>query len=158
MPREFPLPAQSAVKVSIGSIGGALDSAALRTVRKVVGHAISSGTVDIFVVTSPSNNGSNPIEGGISFCAEAGSYIVDFQFNEFINELKSIQPNQGTFYNIDLLDSCPVTIENDENGGEGQFCTQDAKICPDGSGVGRVPPSCEFSPCPTESKPKLNTK
>lgn len=27
-------------------------------------------------------------------------------------------------------------------------CTADAKICPDGSGVGRIPPNCEFAPCP----------
>ncbi len=27
-------------------------------------------------------------------------------------------------------------------------CTEDAKICPDGSAVGRVPPDCEFAPCP----------
>ncbi|MBM3282342.1 MAG: hypothetical protein FJY86_03315 [Candidatus Diapherotrites archaeon] len=27
-------------------------------------------------------------------------------------------------------------------------CTDDAKICPDGSSVGRIPPSCEFAPCP----------
>lgn len=33
-------------------------------------------------------------------------------------------------------------------------CTQDAKICPDGSGVGRMGPNCEFAPCPTpQSKP-----
>lgn len=30
------------------------------------------------------------------------------------------------------------------------FCTLDAKICPDGSAVGRVAPSCEFAPCPGE--------
>lgn len=29
------------------------------------------------------------------------------------------------------------------------FCTQDAKLCPDGSYVGRIPPSCDFSPCPS---------
>lgn len=28
-------------------------------------------------------------------------------------------------------------------------CTQEAKLCPDGSSVGRVPPACEFAPCPT---------
>ena len=28
-------------------------------------------------------------------------------------------------------------------------CTADAKVCPDGSGVGRVPPNCEFAPCPS---------
>ncbi|MFZ2150507.1 MAG: hypothetical protein WAZ12_01775 [Candidatus Absconditicoccaceae bacterium] len=28
-----------------------------------------------------------------------------------------------------------------------QACTQEAKICPDGSAVGRTGPNCEFSPC-----------
>jgi len=28
------------------------------------------------------------------------------------------------------------------------ICTQDAKLCPDGSYVGRVGPNCEFAPCP----------
>lgn len=28
------------------------------------------------------------------------------------------------------------------------ICTLDAKICPDGSSVGRVPPNCDFAPCP----------
>lgn len=28
-------------------------------------------------------------------------------------------------------------------------CTLEAKLCPDGSSVGRVPPNCEFAPCPT---------
>lgn len=27
-------------------------------------------------------------------------------------------------------------------------CTMDARQCPDGSFVGRVPPSCNFAPCP----------
>ncbi len=27
-------------------------------------------------------------------------------------------------------------------------CTMDAKMCPDGSAVGRVGPSCDFAPCP----------
>jgi putative hemolysin len=28
------------------------------------------------------------------------------------------------------------------------MCTADAKICPDGTGVGRIPPDCEFAQCP----------
>lgn len=28
-------------------------------------------------------------------------------------------------------------------------CTMEAKLCPDGSYVGRTGPNCEFSPCPT---------
>lgn len=31
---------------------------------------------------------------------------------------------------------------------EGISCTLDAKICPDGSSVGRILPDCEFAPCP----------
>lgn len=33
------------------------------------------------------------------------------------------------------------------------FCTRDAKVCPDGSEVGRIPPDCEFAACPEPSKP-----
>jgi len=29
-------------------------------------------------------------------------------------------------------------------------CTQEAKICPDGSSVGRTGPNCEFAECPSE--------
>lgn len=28
-------------------------------------------------------------------------------------------------------------------------CTEEAKVCPDGSRVGRQSPSCDFTPCPT---------
>lgn len=31
---------------------------------------------------------------------------------------------------------------------EGVACTMDAMECPDGSFVGRVPPQCNFAPCP----------
>jgi hypothetical protein len=33
-----------------------------------------------------------------------------------------------------------------------QFCTQEAKVCPDGSAVGRTGPNCEFAPCPMLGK------
>ncbi len=35
-------------------------------------------------------------------------------------------------------------------------CTMDAKICPDGSGVGRIPPDCEFAPCPESNETKCD--
>jgi hypothetical protein len=31
-------------------------------------------------------------------------------------------------------------------------CTEEAKLCPDGSAVGRIPPNCEFAQCPSEGK------
>jgi hypothetical protein len=36
-------------------------------------------------------------------------------------------------------------------------CTQEAKICPDGSAVGRSGPECAFAPCPSEQKPDTRT-
>lgn len=35
-----------------------------------------------------------------------------------------------------------------EGGLEGQACTMEAKICPDGTAVGREGPNCEFAACP----------
>jgi hypothetical protein len=93
------------VNISIGSTGGALDDAALRTVRQVIGHAIASSTVDTFIVYSP-RVGSIPIEGGLSACAEAGFNTNNEQFTAFINELQSIHPKSGTFYNIERTASC----------------------------------------------------
>lgn len=29
-------------------------------------------------------------------------------------------------------------------------CTMEARLCPDGSYVGRTGPNCEFAPCPSE--------
>lgn len=34
-----------------------------------------------------------------------------------------------------------------------QACTEDARICPDGSSVGRTGPNCDFAPCPTSVTP-----
>lgn len=43
----------------------------------------------------------------------------------------------------------PPVEDGGGNGDDDQvFCTQDAKMCSDGSFVGRVPPTCEFAPCP----------
>ncbi|MCL9972155.1 MAG: MliC family protein [Candidatus Pacebacteria bacterium] len=39
-------------------------------------------------------------------------------------------------------------IPNLEQSPQPVACTLDAKICPDGSAVGRTAPSCEFAPCP----------
>ncbi len=38
---------------------------------------------------------------------------------------------------------------------EQKACTMEAKLCPDGSAVGRSGPNCEFAPCPTSSPSML---
>ena len=94
-----------AVNISIGSIGGSLDNAALRTVRQVIGFAVGTSTVDKFIVYSP-KAGSIPIEGGLSACAEAGFGTSNTTFNAFIQQLRSINPKPGTFYNVELTATC----------------------------------------------------
>lgn len=37
-------------------------------------------------------------------------------------------------------------------------CTMEAKICPDGSAVGRTGPNCEFAPCPGDTPEWLAIK
>ncbi len=58
----------------------------------------------------------------------SGNNISDFDLNVIKNKL----PNTTIITN----DSAPVA------------CTMDAKICPDGSAVGRTAPNCEFAACP----------
>ncbi|QMS92110.1 hypothetical protein HUN01_32605 [Nostoc edaphicum CCNP1411] len=95
-----------AVNISIGSIGGSLDNAALRTIRQVIGFAVGTSTVDKFIVYSPKDGSPIPIEGGLSACAEAGFGISNTRFNAFIQELRSINPKAGTFYNLELTATC----------------------------------------------------
>lgn len=40
---------------------------------------------------------------------------------------------------------------------DGKACTLEARMCPDGSYVGRTGPSCEFARCPGEAKPTSTT-
>lgn len=41
---------------------------------------------------------------------------------------------------------------------EGVVCTMDAKLCPDGSYVGRTGPNCEFAACPGEGETNSEVK
>jgi len=43
----------------------------------------------------------------------------------------------------------PPRNEKPKNGGAA--CTQEAKLCPDGSSVSRTGTDCEFAPCPGEN-------
>jgi hypothetical protein len=126
-----------AVNIIIGSIGGPVDDAALQTVRQVIGYAVARGTVETFLVVS-----RGEIEEGFSACAEAGFATPQEALTDFVRQLQSIHPQSGTFFNVHPTASC---LRNADVG-----CTMDAKECPDGSFVGRVPPSCEFAPCPGE--------
>jgi hypothetical protein len=94
-----------AVIINFGSIGGVLDTAAIRVARQLIGYSVANGTVDNFAVPKRPVGAPIPIEGGFTACAEAYS-VTDGRFNAFIQELKSIRPKSGTFYNVTLTATC----------------------------------------------------
>ncbi|NCC71568.1 carbohydrate-binding protein, partial [bacterium] len=50
-------------------------------------------------------------------------------------------------------------LSNDDNDNSSIICTEEAKICPDGSSVVRVGPNCEFAACPDfEEENKSNQR
>lgn len=51
-------------------------------------------------------------------------------------------------------DAIPHPAPKGEEGQGQVMCTMDAKICPDGTGVGRTGPNCAFAPCPGETPSK----
>ena len=94
--------ASRAVNINIGSSGGGLDNNALQDIRKLLGKAVASGTVDDFVVFSPRVGGPIPIEGGLSACAEKGFNASETKFAAFVSQLHSIHPRSGPFSMLSL--------------------------------------------------------
>jgi hypothetical protein len=116
-----------AANISLGSTGGALDNAALKTTRKLIAHAIISNTVDSFIVYSPKVGGPIFREGGLSACVEAGFSATPQEFSLFVEKLRAIHPKQGTFLNIELAANC------NSNPSETESCGGiTAKQCPSG--------------------------
>lgn len=51
-----------------------------------------------------------------------------------------------------------MDIANKDGNSSIKACTEEAKICPDGSAVGRTGPNCEFAACPSEDSQTVNWK
>lgn len=58
----------------------------------------------------------------------------------------------SAFYYYKANPQTPTLSPTPEAPAQGVACTEEAKICPDGSAVGRTGPNCEFAPCPTVAK------
>jgi hypothetical protein len=126
-----------AVNITLGSTGVALDSAALRAVRKLVGQAITADTVDTFSVYSPRVGGPVPIEGGLIACAEAGFASTPHNFTHFVDRLRDIRPKLGTFLNVELTDRCkPIddSLPTACGGIAGAACSDAKEYCDFGGG------------------------
>lgn len=74
---------------------------------------------------------STAVGNGAQITIENGYLTMSGDDNEFI---------------FSLIEEMEEEAANEEE--EIVYCTADAMMCPDGSYVGRVPPSCEFAACP----------
>jgi hypothetical protein len=66
------------------------------------------------------------------------------------SDIDELPPAPNSLEGVDTLDE-PLLESPQDDDAEMIACTMDAKECPDGSFVGRVPPSCEFAACPPPS-------
>lgn len=152
---------ERAVNVNIGSTGGVMDSMSVNKVRKAIGHAITDGTVDTLYVYSPRMNGPIFREGGLSLCAETGFSATSKSFSDFIQQLRSIHPQSGTFYNVELTQACePIGATRPLSCGgiQGKQCASIQQYCNFGIGqckIADVEGTCEDKPsgCPDQYKP-----
>lgn len=126
-----------AVNINIGGTGGAVDKASVRQVRKVIGHGFADGAADTVYVYAPRVGGPIPHEGGLSLCAEAGFSSTPKTFKAFVQQLRSIHPPSGTFYNVELTASCkPVGAAQPLacGGIQGKQCPDSGQYCDLGAG------------------------
>ena len=68
----------------------------------------------------------------------------DVRTKDLFMELKRIL--NETEPDLILIDQILSTFKF--TGSEPVSCTKEAKLCPDGTSVGRTGPNCEFAPCP----------
>jgi hypothetical protein len=50
---------------------------------------------------------------------------------------------------VNIVERIPSA--DNQSGDGGTMCTMEAKLCPDGSAVGRSGPNCDFAPCQDSS-------
>ena len=87
-----------------------------------------------------------PFEATLEF--QKPEFIGDFSKRGFLI-LKKDNPS-GLPEHDDSVEILVVFAEVTASTTMPTACTMEAKLCPDGSAVGRVGPKCEFAPCPTE--------
>jgi len=87
-------------------------------------------------------------------------FIFVIRYELYKNVLKKISIGALIFTPTFIILTFPLLIftsifpVNEEIGKVA--CTMEAKMCPDGSAVGRTGPNCEFAPCPTPIEGQTN--
>ncbi len=81
-----------------------------------------------------------------------GGNITEFKEVRLGTTTKKSVTQSGYTITLDSATENTATITvTKEKEPEPVFCTQEAKLCPDGSYVGRTGPKCEFAQCPVAS-------
>lgn len=70
-----------------------------------------------------------------------------------MNKLIIILASSAVILGVFLLLHTRPIIVGSPNINQPIACTQEAKLCPDGSSVGRTGPQCQFAACPTVTAP-----
>lgn len=101
------------------------------------------GTNDVLRIVLPIVHGDSVWKYGIyyTFKNNLDVYFVEYYTNDYAKDIAMVDEIVSTF---------KIDTENTV------ACTMEAKICPDGSSVGRSGPKCEFAACPT-AKPTATT-
>lgn len=90
-----------ALEISIFGIGPAVDSEAVRSVRRVIGKAVTRGIIDTYITYGYG------IEGGSTACIQLSPFGDSKSLLQLENELLQIQPNRATTsYNVQSVATC----------------------------------------------------
>lgn len=120
-----------------------------KTYPKVKSFTKKNVTIDNTPAIEVLDMPTGPTAEQTNFFVAKDKYVYNFQFIAFHSELSDV------FYDIlptieifSTITPTPHEIYDPPPTDEAFFCTMDAKLCPDGSSVGRQGPNCEFAPCP----------
>lgn len=75
--------------------------------------------------------------------------IIELQLDEIIL-MNNLLLDESAPNNITLPPGDDSSDSDTQLPSDPVACTMDAKICPDGSAVGRIAPNCDFARCPNE--------
>lgn len=96
------------------------------------------GIVGLFVTLNPLQSA---VVNSFEECAAAGYPVMQ-------SHPRQCATPDGRLF-VETVD--PDSISPEKPSGDSEVvCTMDVKQCPDGTYVARVPPDCEFAPCPGE--------
>ncbi|OGI66256.1 hypothetical protein A3A95_02025 [Candidatus Nomurabacteria bacterium RIFCSPLOWO2_01_FULL_39_18] len=107
----------------------------INTIVGAIGVIILAGIAGYLIINRQPPPETTTVIGSFEDCAKAG-YPVGESYPR-----QCSAPDGSTF--IEELTTEPTNPINPGN----IYCTQDAKLCPDGSWTSRTAPNCEFAPC-----------